>query len=277
MTDGAARMPVYCINLAERTDRWEHMVAAAGDCGVPLIRIEACNVDDAQAFQPEVHEAPDHTRPVIHPAEVACTMSHRQAWRQLLESGAPAGVVLEDDVVFAPGFTDVLHADWVPSFADVIRIEVFNSTAMLEKMRRLPGHNRQIGRLKSSQSGTGGYVITRKAAERLLADDSRITRPIDWILFSRRSPWFRRLSIWQMIPAPVTQGGLLPDSETGSWSRSTLKVDRVRNAREWKARGDDQKAVSRDRPNTLRRRLARNLRRVWQRLTGRRKVSVEFG
>ena len=42
--------------------------------------------------------------------EVGCALSHVGVWRRVEASSAPAAVVIEDDVVFAPGFAALLRA-----------------------------------------------------------------------------------------------------------------------------------------------------------------------
>jgi hypothetical protein len=41
---------------------------------------------------------------------VGCALSHVGVWRRVEAAAAPAAVVIEDDVVFAPGFAALLRA-----------------------------------------------------------------------------------------------------------------------------------------------------------------------
>lgn len=41
---------------------------------------------------------------------MGCALSHLGVWRRIEAAAAPAAVVIEDDVVFAPGFAALLRA-----------------------------------------------------------------------------------------------------------------------------------------------------------------------
>ncbi len=100
--------PVYFINLARRTDRRERLETRLHALGLTGIRIDAVIPDTIPARR---HEAPSgdrrKNRRMTIP-EVACLMSHRRALETFLDSGAPVGVILEDDVILASRFAETI-------------------------------------------------------------------------------------------------------------------------------------------------------------------------
>ncbi len=269
-------IPVYCINLAERRDRWDRMQQVATDAGVSLIRVDACDADDAGRFEPPPTKLKTQSGRKLATVEVACVLSHWKSWRMFIESNAAAAVVLEDDVVLSPDFAALLQADWIPAQADIVRIEASRRDNVLEHIRSIPGHDRQLGRMKTSQYGTGGYAITRKGAEKLINAQGAILDPIDMTMFSRRSPLFRKLVTYQMFPAPVIQGMIAYGATTEGWVASTIGTDRARLAKTMipPAKYDEQALPNRN--QATRRRLRRWIRLPFRRLSGRRKEWIDF-
>ena len=114
--------------------------------------------------------------------EVGCCLSHRKAWQALVDSGARAAMVLEDDALhFAPGFFDKVRlvAQHVPSDWGILLLGFW--------LKNGPsGHavNAHVHRVHDFCL-THAYLITRAAALELLAR-TPVDAPLDtWL--SRQS------------------------------------------------------------------------------------------
>ena len=98
--------------------------------------------------------------------EKGCDASHIRLWQQLLASGAPAMVVLEDDVGLKDGFADILGAisqraqPW-----DMVKLigrerDSFRGSCPLSEGVELVDYKRV-------PSMTAGYAISRQGAQKL--------------------------------------------------------------------------------------------------------------
>lgn len=262
--------PIFCINLASRPDRWAHMQSEAERCNVTLTRIEAVTAEEARTTEAMRSIAPGLLGRKLIAPEVACGLSHRAAWAQFVETGQPCGIILEDDAQLAPGFATLAQTDWLPRDADLVRLEANDVQVKLTHVQDLKGQDRRIGRLKRSQAGTAGYVITRAAAQRLLADPAPMSEPIDVYLFFRVSPWFKALRLYQLVPAPVRQGAFDAGVSTDTWAGSSIYV---LEGRRYVPSIEDMPA----RPKGDKPRPVRRLRRAGQWLAGYRTLEMRFG
>lgn len=225
-------MKAYLINLDRSPDRLERFRDVAGRLGFGFERIPAV---DGNA--PELHERaarllPGWRRRKMGPNVLACFESHRRAWRKIIDSGDPYALVMEDDLVLAEDFGDLVNETlpaetWLPQDCDILRLETFR---IMIDIDRKPGSHvlgRSIHRLRGRALGTGACIMTARAAKFLLKETEDIREPVDVALFNNESPLFPRLVIYQMVPAPAVQGHLAPSAVAGSWARSTLYDERA--------------------------------------------------
>ena len=144
-----------------------------------------------------------------------CFISHRNSWEALLKSGESWAVVLEDDARLHPDATLLLSDDrWLPKDAALVKIEVNylrQSRKVLVGESTNVGHGYRVAPLLSKHMGTGGYLVSRRGAELLLAATREPVSDIDGILFNPNiSPVFAKLRPMQLCPAVVAQS-----TETG--------------------------------------------------------------
>jgi len=264
-------MEIYCINLDDRPERWARMLDVADRAGVTLNRISALGPQDIARMTADGHPDVSGDFGTMGPERIGCALSHLACWRALLASDAPWAVVLEDDVVLADGFADFLNKAQWPADADLIRIEVATQFATLDRIEPFMPGQRKIGRLLSPQNGSGGYVLTRKAAENLVADMNGFQIPVDLYLFTPQSFVPRGLTVYQDTPAPVQQGCLMREHAAADWAQSSLDEEFIQKHM---AAGQDNAS-----PNARRasKDIARRARAVVRRLRGRVKTELRFG
>lgn len=207
---GLGGMKCYFINLASAGERRRHMYAVFSAQGLALERIEgvlgaALPPEEIAAFHARsLTVRPDQDR--LGPGEIGCLMSHLAVLRRIAEGDEPWAVVLEDDVHISPDLARFVGDDsWIPADCDVVRLET-----NLRSIRRTgpvvgTAHGRTLRRLTSWQSGSGGYVVSRAAAARLLAVADRLVQPSDKMLFDNRHWPADGLRVVQVIPALVIQ------------------------------------------------------------------------
>jgi glycosyl transferase family 25 len=201
-------MRIYLINLARRADRLAAMQAMADRLGLSLTRIEA--VDAASTPRAALDRLFAATGPLgeIPPGDKGCLLSHRLFWQRLLDSGEEQAAVLEDDAVLTGGAPLFLKdAHWIAPGVDLVKLEHYGPKGqrilVSDFMRAREGF--VLGRLKSRHTGTGGYILSRRGAEKLLAIE-KFNLPVDHLLFNpNNSPIFAALAPRQLIPAVLRQ------------------------------------------------------------------------
>lgn len=201
-------MELYFINLSRRGDRREAMERQGQRLGLELARLEAL---DARAADPmELARWFEGRGPLgkLPRGDQCCSLSHRIAWARLLESGAPYAAVLEDDVCLDARAPLVLNnAAWIPPGIDLIKLEHYGpagQSVLLSDFRDV-GRGFRLGRMRSRHTGAAAYILSRRAAELLLAIP-RFDLPVDHLLFNpNNSKWFARLRPWQLLPTIARQ------------------------------------------------------------------------
>lgn len=120
--------------------------------------------------------------PFATPGSIGCSMSHMRAWEEFLKSGENCALILEDDVVFEPDFTQQMHRamEEAPADYDILALGCFGCTGdynlfavgqSIAGIRRTDSHTLQINPYVSAPSsfqGAHAYIITRQGAERCL-------------------------------------------------------------------------------------------------------------
>lgn len=172
----------FIIHLARATSRRPQAEAFAAKLPMPAELLDAVDserLSDAEVdsvYQRVVH------RPIypfeLRRQEVACFLSHRKAWRTIVERGLDAGLVAEDDV----------DAD-----TDSLRRVVDTVLAHIQPhdFVRLPAKPGEEGPLRYGDGGVEviepalrglgmqAQLVGREAARRLLAETEQFDRPVD--------------------------------------------------------------------------------------------------
>ncbi len=259
-------MKTFCINLDRRPDRLQHMTTQFAAAGISFERIAALDALAPEVAAAATHCAPGMTGRKISAGAYGCFQSHRLTWQRLVASGDSHAMVFEDDLVLSDGISAYLSPGWIPADADVVKLETLLTRVHLGRTAGGQARGRGLFRLHSRHAGTGGYVISARAAARLLDLTRAVTDPIDELLFNHHSPLFPHLVTYQMVPAPVIQGEF-SRQDAGAWSESSIQ--RRFSSGPEAAKTERENAVTR-----LQRRLREELRAVFQ---GTRYVVVPFG
>jgi glycosyl transferase family 25 len=171
---------IQCISLADQHDRRQYMRAQLDALGMPYRFFDAVRVDLSHGW-PEMYARKRrlaHSGVDLRAGEIGCYLSHRQVWQRFLAGDDELCLVIEDDVELHADFAEVVnalcdsHADW----------EFVRLFAIMKKpsfpARPIIGPYRIVDYL-AQPNGTQGYLLNRRAAERLVAYTATMWQAID--------------------------------------------------------------------------------------------------
>lgn len=205
------RLPVYLINLDRRPDRRAFMEEQLAGMGLSAIRIpakDAQGVTDAE-IAAEVALSGHLIR--MGRGSQCNALNHFEIMRRLAAGGAPAAIVLEDDIELSPDLAAFARdGAWLPEGVGIVRLEKWSRRATRKllgpELGRAPAPGREIRRLYSRVGGSGAYVVTRRAAAHILAGKGLLRHPIDHLLFNLNvSPLAREVGVAMVVPALARQ------------------------------------------------------------------------
>lgn len=167
------------------------------------------HVERVQATTPEAIGAEALAPPSIDdlarrlsPPEIAVSISHFRAWRNMLDRGRRHVLVLEDDLLLSrrlPEFLSELEKQ--PPEIDLLRLETHQTEVRIHPRGEPAPTGFTFHLPLSFESGAGAYVISAACADRILASPKRFSMPLDDLLFSLASPFRKRLNIRTAVPA----------------------------------------------------------------------------
>lgn len=201
-------MKCIYINLDRSSTRRDWMQKQADLMGLSFERVPA--VDGRGLSDAEIGAVAGAVpRDQLSAAAVACFLSHRKAWENVVHSGAAHAAIFEDDIHFSDAAAVFLSGDaWVPQDADIVRLEVYLPDCAVEAAHIRTIGNRRLHRLRGRDLGSGAYIISRQCAERLLRDVTMISHEFDQLLFDPEFPVFSGLRTYKLIPSPCIQDKL---------------------------------------------------------------------
>ena len=211
----------HVINVAGQTERMRHMQNSLAALGLPCERIAAVGLDDAAAFS---GLPPDRIH--LSPGELACHCSHVRTW-QVIAAGTDAwGLVLEDDVIFSADARAGIDAALSVGTADLLRIEDGGlKKAVLSRKGIGAGETGfRLFDYTDGVVGSAAYLLSRDAAQRLVAQPSAYDRPLDRVLFN---PALRDLSVQMLWPAVAIQSDCIARQRGRlgpQWTQADLPV-----------------------------------------------------
>jgi len=219
-------MRVTLINLERRKDRLSAMEEQAARLDLDLERVAALDAGTADVGAVNRWFAMGGPLGEIPAGDKACLLSHRMAWERFVATGDPYAAFLEDDVRLSKAAGPILTSDaWIPAGVDVVKLEHYGppgQRVLLADIRAV-GKDFQMGRMLSRHTGGAAYILSRRAAERLLAEQ-RFDLPVDHLLFNpNNSKLFAGLKPWQLLPAIARQQEFVGEKSDIEKTRAGLR------------------------------------------------------
>ncbi len=182
-------LEIYVINMAKDVVKRQHMEAACAGLPRQAEFIEAVvGVDLTPEEVGEVYAESEAIAAIGRPlsrGEIGCYLSHKKVLTKFISGCADAALVLEDDVKLSPDVPLALPTLLAAKEWDIIFLGHHGRAARdsdtLSSLwgRRCIGNRRKLVRPCERVMGTYGYLVSRKGAEKLLAQMSRVVRPVD--------------------------------------------------------------------------------------------------
>lgn len=173
---------IYAINMDRSVDRWNELAQQAGELGLELHRVEAIDgtsvaEEDRVEWNQQAFRL--NTGRDMLPGEYGCYRSHMKALSAFLDSGLPAGLIVEDDIALVTNLPDRAAAalEAVPR-ADVIKF--FNHRMVGFRHCATTTYGDRIGRAFHGPMGSAAcYLVTRAGAAKLLSGMNVMEYPLD--------------------------------------------------------------------------------------------------
>lgn len=204
-------MKLFVINLDRQEGRLRRMAAMFDAIGLQITRVSA--VDGRQLSEETIRRwcrgaALGETRR----GATGCFLSHRGCWQRIIDEKLPYAAIFEDDLHLGDDVAPLFaNGDWVPEEADVVKIETMRQPTRMGKTPIAAPAGRKLYRLAGKHIGAGGYVVTRKGAEKLLKMSETFGDPVDHFLFNPELPSALSIVTFQLVPAVCMQDFFLKE------------------------------------------------------------------
>jgi glycosyl transferase, family 25 len=133
-------------------------------------------------------------------SEIGAFLSHRAAWRRIVDDGLDHAVVFEDDAAIDPerlaallGFLENVRTRWSYVLMPAAGLEPVGASLARRGEATLVRPN-------SPPLRAIGQVVSREAAEKLLAVSAPFDRPIDTFL---QMNWITGVTLLAALPTPI--------------------------------------------------------------------------
>jgi glycosyl transferase, family 25 len=202
------QLKTYVINLDKDKTRLEFLTSNFNRLGIAFERIAGV---DGRTFSEEDYHAfmsdrPRKSKPWLR-GQMGCFLSHYQAWKKIAEGEDRFCAVFEDDLHLSDDLTTILASNhWIPDDVDLIRLDTSTNRVRLTSEPVLTYSTRKLYGVKSTSWCAGGYLLHKRAAQKLLALPTQDHEPSDVILYNFEvSSIAKTLKILQFHPALCTQ------------------------------------------------------------------------
>jgi glycosyl transferase family 25 len=220
-------MNFYVINLDRAPQRLDYMRRTLSKMGLDFVRVAA--VDGSKMTEAQRHQIQEPSKKFYYlgPGELGCFLSHRLCWKLSANADQTHACIFEDDVHLSPDTGEILRdTSWIPSDADIIKIETNFAKTLIESNSLPAPCGRSISKLLGKHTSSGGYIISRECARRLYTMTEVVTAPLDQFVFNPVCEVFNDLKIYQLAPALCVQDSILSERTGENLFESELDVER---------------------------------------------------
>ncbi|MEQ1793993.1 MAG: glycosyltransferase family 25 protein [Nitrospira sp.] len=179
---GQVTFPIYLINLPRSEERRRFALGQLAQIGSVPVMVDA--VDGRQLNLDRLIEegiySPDKANEAfsrqLSMGEIGCSLSHYNIYRKIVERKDPVALILEDDMLFRPGFTKKLLAAYrqLPEGWGILHLN-----CPCTRYERAGESIVKYDGVGSLPLGSSAYLISRRGAELMLENSLPIRYPAD--------------------------------------------------------------------------------------------------
>jgi len=209
-------MRIFYINLLSRPDRRAAMETQLGRLGLSARRIDATTPDALLAAHKAEYCDPRKFRWLTE-VELACSLSHIEALRSIAVGAERLGLIFEDDVVLSPRLPRFLadFDDTRPAI-DIVRLEADPDPMRVDPAEPLHVGDVALRRVHSWSNGAAGYIVSQRAARRIIETGAMLRVQTDRVLFNPYEFIAREKVVMRHTdPALCIQADRLEQSQAG--------------------------------------------------------------
>lgn len=231
-------IPAYYINLERSKERRNHFEKLSEKNKILICRVNAC---DGQILEGDdvgrVYRARDGERQLTR-SEVACFLSHREAWKRIAGQDSRHGAVFEDDVYFSTRLQRLLtDPSWLTGAMHVVKLDKATRRHIELGATGATAGGVRIRELLSLHVGCGAYILSRDCAAALLERTETFSQPVDHAIFDPATTVIPDFMLWQAVPAvcihqQFSSEHFLPEAA----ERSSLEAGRVESKQVFRKR-----------------------------------------
>jgi len=182
MTHAAKPLPVFVISLPD-SPRRPVISGRLGALGIDFTFIDGIH---GHALSPDmIANVCDPERSLrrmgrlLTPNEIGCALSHREAYRQMIESGHEAAIIFEDDAIPGAQLLELVR-QWRSIPASIDLLSLFKGSGIIIRQGGFSLGSVRLARAASTIEYACGYFIRRTAAMKLHAATRKISSVADW-------------------------------------------------------------------------------------------------
>ncbi|WP_346906632.1 glycosyltransferase family 25 protein [uncultured Roseibium sp.] len=263
-------MKCFFINLDRVPERRAHMEKEFGKVGLEAERFPAVDALRIEDYDNVRYMPGAGVRWEIVKSQIGVFESHRRIWQAVLARDLDMAAVFEDDMFFLPDLVELLGLLEAagPQF-DVVKLDSAFYPVPLSAPELTIGRW-PLRRILSDSTSCGAYVLTRRAAEKLLEWSDPYCDHIDDFTFRPRPGW-RAL---QAEPVVASQLSMLPRDFANRYVDAMQTVAQSERTVDPRIR---QKVAKAPFLRRLRKEMKRNVRNMLWRVHGRRRHLASGG
>lgn len=201
-------LQIWMINLDNAEERYTRMSEQLNAMGLSFNRFAAIDGKTQAGNLKAQVDKPFYERYMgqqILPGKIGCYFSHLAVWKKLVESGAPIGLILEDDVVFHEDFGTALDLALAGSeHWDLLKL---NSTRAKFPIGQGKMGEYRLNAYLGRFTGNGCYLLKRETAVRLIPDLEEMKLAFEHEIGRYFAHNYRQYGL-QPFPTHIDDGGV---------------------------------------------------------------------
>ena len=190
-------MKVFIVNLKESLDRRQYMIEEMKKTNLQYEFFDAVNGKGIKNID-KIYDKETAIKVYgreLKLGEIGCAMSHLLIYKKMLEENIDQALIFEDDIIIANDFNKVLSKILKLENNGIILLGQSDKKLKTKIYFQSISYHHKLKKIFNSGYGTYGYIICKKAAEKIYAESFPIIRPIDqW------GKWWKSINISVVIP-----------------------------------------------------------------------------